>query len=207
MMKCFSLALVLLFVTLSARAQETPKIEVFGGYSFMRADLGGSSANLHGLNGSVTYNFDRILGIKADFSGHTGSKVVSVPVLGNTFSTASFDLSPSDFTFLFGPQVAYRKRQTIIPFGHVLLGGVRAKVRVPLNATQTINPGSTTTTVSFVTGDDTGFGAAFGGGLDLKVSKRVALRAFQIDYLLSRVTGGTQHNLRLGTGLVLRFGK
>jgi opacity protein-like surface antigen len=209
MMKFSSLVLILLFVTFSARAQEPPKVEVFGGYSFMRGDLGGISANLHGWNGSATYNLDSILGIKADFSGHTGSRTITaqapilIPILGPPSTTTTFDLSPRDFTFLFGPQVTYRKKQTIIPFAHILLGGVNRKVRVPISATQT----ATTTTVTFVTGSDTGFGAAFGGGLDLRVSKRVALRAFQVDYLLSRVTSGTQHNLRLGTGLVLRFGK
>jgi opacity protein-like surface antigen len=208
MMKYAPLVLILLFLTLSARAQETPKVEVFGGYSFMRGDLDGISANLHGWNGSVTYNIDRVLGIKADFSGHSGNKTITaqvpvvIPIIGTPFTNITFDLRPRDFTFLFGPQVTYRKKQTVIPFGHVLLGGVNRKVRVPLNATQT-----GATVVTFVTGSDTGFGAAIGGGLDLKVSKRVALRAFQVDYLLSRVASGTQHNLRLGTGLVLRFGK
>jgi opacity protein-like surface antigen len=211
-MKCFPLVLILLFAALSARAQETPKVEVFGGYSYLRGDLGDISVNSHGWNGSVTYNFDSILGIKADFSGHAGNKTFTtqipapIPIVGDPFVTTSFDLRPRDFTFLFGPQVTYRKKKTVIPFGHVLLGGVNRKVRIPLNATQIVNPGTTTTTVSFVTGSDTGFGAAFGGGLDLRVSKRVALRAFQVDYLLSRVSIGTQHNLRLSTGLVLRFG-
>jgi hypothetical protein len=212
-MKCFSLALILLFATLSARAQETPKVEVFGGYSYLRGDLGGIFVNSHGWNGSVTYNFDSILGIKADFSGHAGDKTITtqiprlISIVGNPFIPTPFDLRPSDFTFLFGPQVTYRKKKTVIPFGHVLLGGVNRKVRVPLSASQIVSPGMTTTTVSFVTGSDTGFGAAFGGGLDLRVSKRVALRAFQVDYLLSRVSSGTQHNLRLSSGLVLRFGK
>jgi hypothetical protein len=196
MMKLLLLVLILPFAALTASAQEAPRVEVFGGYSFARADLAGASANLHGLAGSVTYNFDNFLGVKADFSGHTGSKTIFVPA--DPAGTVPFDLRPSDFTFLFGPQMTYRKKQTIIPFGHVLLGGVN-----PINASQT----GTSTSVTFVDGSDTGFGLAFGGGLDVKLSKRVALRIVQADYLLAFTEGDTQNNIRLSTGLVFRFGK
>jgi opacity protein-like surface antigen len=210
MMKHFPLLLILLFVTLSTRAQEVPKVDVFGGYSYVRADLGDDfgnlSGNLHGWNGSVTYNFDRLLGIKADFSGQTGGKTVSIPITGS-LATTQFDTRPSYLSFLFGPQLTYRKKEKVTPFGHILLGGVMRKARFPIGATQTIDPTTTTTSVSFIEESDIGFGVAFGGGMDVRLSKRASLRAFQVDYLLSRVSGGTQSNIRVGTGLVLRFGR
>jgi hypothetical protein len=46
-----------------------------------------------------------------------------------------------------------------------------------------------------------------GGGLDIKVSERVAIRAFQIDYLRARFFGQTENRGRLAFGLVFRFGK
>jgi len=205
-MKYVSLVLILFFATLAVQAQEPPKVEVFGGYSYLRADLGGGSADSHGVTGSVTYNFDRILGIKADFGTQTGS--LNVPVqLNNGIpgSTTSFDIRPSYFSFLFGPQIAYRKSERFTPFAHVLLGGVRRKARVPLNLS--LNPPLGTNGVSFVTGSDTAFGTAIGGGLDIRLSKRAAIRLFQADYFLTRFSPDTQHNLRISTGLVLRFGK
>jgi hypothetical protein len=52
---------------------------------------------------------------------------------------------------------------------------------------------------------NTAFAMAFGGGLDIKLTNRLAVRPLQADYLLSRVNGFTQNNLRIGTGLVVRF--
>jgi hypothetical protein len=48
---------------------------------------------------------------------------------------------------------------------------------------------------------------AFGGGLDIKVNDRLAIRAFQLDYLRTNFFGETGHRGRLAFGLVLRLGK
>lgn len=49
----------------------------------------------------------------------------------------------------------------------------------------------------------TDFSPAFavGGGLDIKLSDNIALRAIQADYLQTRAFDSVQHNLRLGAGL------
>ncbi|MBO0723924.1 MAG: outer membrane beta-barrel protein, partial [Blastocatellia bacterium] len=209
-MKYFLLSLILLFVSLAAQAQEPPRVEVFGGYSYLRGDLGDVSPNTNGVLGSVTYNFDRVLGVKAEFGGQTGSLNVSAPVNNAPpGTTTQFDVRPSYFTFLFGPQFTYRKSQRITPFAHVLLGGVRLKLRVPQAAIQFPLPGVTpppnlalAPSVNFITGTNTAFGVAVGGGMDIRLSKLVAFRLFQADYLLSRLSPGTQNNLRLSTGLV-----
>jgi hypothetical protein len=44
-----------------------------------------------------------------------------------------------------------------------------------------------------------------GGGVDLKVVHHFAIRLIQADYLFSHFAGGTQNNVRLSTGFVLRF--
>ena len=54
------------------------------------------------------------------------------------------------------------------------------------------------------------FGMTAGGGVDLAVAQLVALRLFQVNYLLTgfpNSMGSPQKNLQLGTGVVLRFGK
>ena len=65
--------LLTLGVPLSSAAQETPRAEVFGGYSWTRVD----GRDMNGWNASVTLNLREWLGISTDISGLETS-------LGNT---------------------------------------------------------------------------------------------------------------------------
>ena len=49
------------------------RFEVFGGYSYARADVGSSGFNLNGWNSAFVTNINRWFGIVADVSGHYGS--------------------------------------------------------------------------------------------------------------------------------------
>lgn len=54
------------------------------------------------------------------------------------------------------------------------------------------------------------FAMAAGGGVDLPVTRRIAWRVVDVDYLatlFNNVDNNHQNNLRLSTGIVLRFGK
>ena len=53
---------------------------------------------------------------------------------------------------------------------------------------------------------DTRFAMAFGGGLDIAVSKHVAIRAPKFDYIPVRTRPNWTHNMRVQTGIVWRFG-
>ena len=59
-------------------ANSYPKVEWFLGYSFWRA-VPTSSSNrmgyLHGGSTSIAYNFNRYLGLAADFGGFDNSKL------------------------------------------------------------------------------------------------------------------------------------
>lgn len=90
---------------LPVRAQEDDKVEVFGGYSYLRFRPS-PDINLNGWEGSVQYKFSDWIGGVADFSGHYGS-------IGGA--------GTSTYTYLFGPQISYPGR--LSPFGHLLLGG------------------------------------------------------------------------------------
>jgi len=107
----FGLALLVSLVPLTARAQD--KIELFGGYSYMRVDAtpllnpnGSSSFNANGWEISGQYKLKDWLGAVADVDGHSGSPS---------------GVSTSIHTFLFGPQVSWPTR--VSPFAHVLVGG------------------------------------------------------------------------------------
>jgi len=188
-MKYLLSILVLLTVSTFALAQEAPKAEVFGGYSYMRQDGGDfGGINMNGWNASFNYNLSNVLGLKADFSGHYKNDVFVTSINGRRVAGDT-----SDFTFLFGPQFTLRKYGKITPFAHTLFGGVRGKTKVSI-------PGTV------ISDTDTVFGAALGGGVDLKLSRNLAFRMIQADYLLTRSNGQTGNNLRISTGLVFHIG-
>jgi hypothetical protein len=103
MVRKLSLLLGLFFlVSISAYAQGLEnKVELFGGYSFLRFD-NSPSFNQNGWELSGQYKFKDWLGAVADFSGDYGS-------------------STHTYYYLFGPQVSWPAR--VSPFGHVLIGG------------------------------------------------------------------------------------
>lgn len=200
MRKAIVVACVMMFLSISAFSQETPKAELFGGYSYFHADGGG---NFNGWNGSIAVNLKHWVGLVGDFRGHYSSDVsevrISIPGFPSTSSRVEADANI--YNFLFGPRFSYRKKESITPFAHALFGASRAH----FEGTATTVSGSTSVTVSF-SGSETSFAAAFGGGLDLKLGKSFALRVIQADYLLTGFGNSTQHNARISTGLVFRLG-
>ena len=105
-------ALFALGTAQAAQAQDTPKVEVFGGYSYMRANtvISGTLLNLNGVSGSVAYNVNNWLGVAGDLGVyHQGS------VTGN-------GLSLTLSSYQFGPRFSLRKDKHLVPFGQVLLG-------------------------------------------------------------------------------------
>jgi hypothetical protein len=179
---------MLLSTTAVLSAQETtPKAEVFGGYSYANIDNTFSSrrSNLNGWNGSLAVNVNRTFGIVADFSGHYA---LTRPTIGIACvingNCTNFPVS-NTHTFLFGPQVSFRTARTT-PFVHALFGAAHSNISPSLAS-------------------DTGFGTALGGGLDYTFTHLLAWRG-QADYINTHLFGTAQHDFRLSTGLVFRFG-
>ena len=211
MKRFFSLTSLVLVVSFSATAQEYPRAEVFGGYSLFHADgssffrLGGGE-NLNGWNASVCGNVNSWFGLAADFSGHYDSSssttelgspgVPGLPPLPTFSATVKSDTNI--FTFLVGPRFSYRKNERITPFAHVLFGASRRHADSEINS-------SSFGRMSF-SANDTAFAAAVGGGLDVPLSKKLALRVVQAEYVLTRSFGNNANNARVSTGIVFRFG-
>lgn len=185
MRKLFFIAALLSFaLPFMAQAQDAPKVEIFGGYSYLRADDDNGGIDLHGWNASTAVNINKWVGIAADFSGHYGEASVGLPNKADV----------SGYLFLVGPRFSYRKHKVLTPFGHVLLGAARQNISVR-------------TATGKISTDDSAFALAIGGGLDATVHPNLAIRLFQTDYVLTRFNDDSQHNFRLSTGLVLRLGK
>jgi opacity protein-like surface antigen len=179
---------------------------VYAGYSFLSNDLhiqkqigesGTPSAtgrgNLNGWNLSGEIKVFRWIGAVADFDGSYGS----VPGTGLDpflFKPPTY-FHTSFYSYLFGPRVSVEIGK-FRPFAEGLLGVASQKVEF----------------TSFESAHDSHFATAYGGGLDYRVSRRLAWR-LEADYVGSRLFHGlqagtstpVQHNFRLSTGLVFRL--
>src|SRR3981189_1613952 len=82
------------------------------------------------------------------------------------------------YTYLGGPRFSYRKCSRVTPFAHVLVGGA---------------------------GSANGFAYSAGAGVDLGLTKHLALRP-QLDYMGMRFSGNTVNTVRGSFGIVFRFG-
>ena len=70
--------------------------------------------------------------------------------------------------------------------------------------------GCTRTARSGRVGNGTAFAMTVGGGVDVRVSPRIAIRLAQAEYLMTRFPDGLsnrQDNFRFGAGVVFRFGQ
>jgi outer membrane protein OmpA-like peptidoglycan-associated protein len=162
-----------------------PKYEVSGGYSYINFHPGSpfNNFNNQGATGSFTYNANRVLGL----TGELGSYHFKRDVSGT-------QVKGGPTTYLFGPRLNLRRFDRFVPFAEVLFGGAYG--------------GST------LTGDasQNAFAMAAGGGVDVVLNKNVAWRFAQIDYLMTNWSGPSlgasarQNNLRLGSGVVVRWG-
>lgn len=219
-MKKIALAICLAaFSGLSAFAQTTTtsdykKSEFFVGYSNNQVDTGVSPNDdfsdlvddretFHGVNVSGVYNFSRYLGLKGDVSGTYNSKSYdfTVPTVPPATGRVSFDANSSLYNFLGGIQVKDNSSDARFkPFAHVLAGAGHGRVKVK-NLTCDI---SVDCTGFEDTGSETGFAAAFGGGVDIKLNDRIDFRAIQVDYNPIRFDSGTTHNIRFGIGFVFK---
>jgi hypothetical protein len=93
--------LLLVFAMMTA-AQELPKIELFGGYSFLQASPARTAGfNSNGWDASVVGNFNRWLGVEANLSDHYGTSPQNIEGLGPNPLAAPIPYA-TGFAFLFG---------------------------------------------------------------------------------------------------------
>ncbi len=158
------------------RAQDDEhKNEFFAGYSYLTTPFDEPDApldrfdNLDGFNLSATHYFTKRFGLTADFSAHFANRNEDFP--GGTIRFRS-----RSYNYFVGPQAKFTNHTRVTPFVHALAGA--ANNRFSYRATLT----GATTPIIDATASVTDFALAIGGGLDVRLSKRVALRAFQLDY-------------------------
>jgi outer membrane protein OmpA-like peptidoglycan-associated protein len=167
-----------------------PRYEVAGMYDYINFAPGEPFANFNnqGGSGSFTYNFSKWIGLTEEFGNYRYNRDVS-PITGNTTPVAGHFVS-----YLFGPRLNLRRFDHFVPFGEFLVGGANADSNLTGGPSQNA------------------FAVAAGGGLDIVLTKNLAWRFAQLDYLMTTFSGpglgasARQNNFRAGTGMVVRFG-
>jgi hypothetical protein len=179
-----SILVCLLFLTaLStyAKAQDVPVAEWFGGYSFNRIkpDFLAEGANAHGWHADIVINAG-FIGFVTDISKEYGK-------------SAGTNLNMT--TFMTGPRFA-RRGKNVTWFVHSLYGYSSISADSDIFGPEI---GRFDTSFAF---------APAGGGIDVTLKEKLALRVFQYDLISTSFgRGGGQLHSRVSTGLVLRLGK
>jgi hypothetical protein len=158
-------------------------VEVFAGFaavetndhSFQFADIGpvghlDFDEKGRGFEAAVTGNVTRYLGIMGDFSAHFSSNEFAVPFPSSSSSstTQAGSINPRLFNFLVGPEIKARNRTRLTPFLHALFGAA--------HSTATFETNGPVVSISR-TDAETGFAMAFGGGSDVRITRRFSFRA------------------------------
>src|SRR5204862_3663703 len=128
---------------------------------------GGPFANFdnHGGSGSLTYNASSWIGLTGEVGTYASERNI-FPLTGNNNLVRGAITS-----FLFGPRLNLRKFDYFVPFGEFLVGGAKG--------------GSELTGVS----SESAFTMAAGGGIDMVLTKNLAWRVAQLDYLMTSFSG------------------
>ncbi len=193
---------------LAAWSQEFPRYELNVDYSYFRYNpshaFSQSGHSLNGAGGAINVNINSYLGIKMELNGY-GSQGFNFTIVNpiitpkGTIPAGFFHANGNMFTYLFGPQIKFRTPK-FQPFGQLLFGGAHSNVYANLF---TASGGIGTAPAG------NGFSMAFGGGLDIPVSRVIAIRPAQVDYVLTRFNNsvtGNQSNFRYQAGVTFNLG-
>lgn len=187
MKKSYSIALLLaIFATapLAKGQEEAQKLELYAGYDYVRYN---ANPRITGVPTSESFNANGGSGQVA-FNATNWIGLVA-DFGGYAVARHGFDTT-HEISYLFGPRINLR-RGRITPFAQVLLGGVWAEDGIVL-------------------GTVTAFGMTAGGGVDVGLTKHIAIRPVQAEYFLTTFSDGNnnrQNNFRFSAGIVFRFGR
>ena len=187
MRKTAGVAFTLICFAALASAQIPTSGNLFAGYSYYNTNFGAQRQSLNGWEGSLEGKPFPVpfLGVVADFSANYGSAKFVNPAATCAIGVVCSPVRANTHidNFLVGPRVSasiasYRLfAEGVVGFGHVNTNGF---------------------------GSDTSFASGVGGGLDYKLFRLLAWR-FQGDYIHTRLFNQPQNNVRLSTGIVVRF--
>ena len=196
--RIYPAALFLALITGTAAAQQSqlvgpvppanliPKVDISLGYNHVLANAPPGVSDDFGLNtgtASVTFHVRRWLGATAELTGGHASDISS---LGQNLTL---------ITYTAGPRLLYPHGR-FVPFGQALFGVA--------HGSDSYFPQGTGYTTS-----ESSFAYSLGGGLDINLTRRFAIRALDAQFLHTDFANGSsnvQRHLTIGAGVVLKFG-
>ncbi len=211
--KWMLLGAVALAMAIPAIAQDPPKVEITGEYSYFRFNPTLPAIQNRNFNGGgfdASFFLRPALGIKADmmFYGSTNFTTTfgTVVTSAGTIPAGTYSANGTLKTYLFGPIVKGRLKH-FEPFGQILFGVAHVDAYANLSRVIAAAPGSTL----HVQGNQNPFAMAVGGGVDLPLGKMFAVRLADVDYVLTRLTNpltstNNQNHFRYAGGIQFRFG-
>ena len=184
--------------------------EFFIGYAHERANNGADRLDARGVainpNGS-TRRVD-FVSKRIPYNGVSGELVANVtPHIGlvtnvavtyantdflDALSGRSFHARVTRYTLLFGPRYNFRNSSPFIPYAHALFGLARYQAKFRNKD------------FSCPDTSETAFAMALGGGLDIRASKHIDIRAGQIDYLPVFFSHKREDGLRFSAGVKIK---
>lgn len=222
---CLLGAVIVASMSLNAVAQtsssngsnDSSKVSVFGGYSYLYYSNGTDSAlygnsqqdvtaNANGLVVSAAYNFADIFAVVGEYGVYHASSLSNVVTAPGVSATLNMQ------TYLIGPKISSSSNSPIKPFVQILIGGASGTFKASGGGNSVTGPRANS------------FAMALGGGLDWKINRHFSIRPAQFEYLMTRFTSsntsadsnagtvrlgdlgnGTQNNLRYSAGVVYNF--
>lgn len=182
-MKPIILISLFLSLTTVVMGQDDPKVEIFGGYSYLnfKPNFNQDRESLNGWNSNIAVKLVSFLTVEADLSGHYGN------ING---------MNVNMHTFVLGPRFG-RHGKRVNWYVHNLYGISRisgeGSVLTPLIGVPSA------TGFAFIPG---------GGGVEIRLNKKITYRLFQFDLMFTSLgNGASQFSPRASTGLVFSIGK
>lgn len=197
---------------LPALSQEHPKYEIAVDYSwahdhavdYIFPNFNFSRPyNLNGGGGSFVYDLTRFFGVKAELQGYkSGTETLTVPS-GNVFvlGGATAPASGSLFTFMAGPQIG-KRYGFFRPYAHALVGGAHTSLYKNAWTNLGLNQFGGFPSNNALAADA-------GAGLDIALTRRIALRPAEVSYLytdFNNALSKKQNNFRYLGGVVFNLG-
>lgn len=184
-------AILFLFLSVPTLAQDRPRVEVFGGFSYASIKTGEARINANGWHAAIAVNLrGGWPDLVADFSGHNGSTDDASEAISSAMAGVRFT----------------SRRGRVVMFVHSIYGA--SFERLDLRQGLAGIDERQRVWFTFVPG---------GGGLDIALNQRLAVRVAQFDLLFSSrssapaidssPTDFIRLQPRLSCGIVVRFGK
>ena len=208
--RCAILLGIIMLVSTSAFAQETSRLEASVDFSYLHFVPQNNNLvqpfNAWGGGGSAVYYLLHHLGIKADLQGYATTTQNFRLAPGTAFcpTGCSGRAQANLFTYAFGPQFKFHMGR-IAPFVEALGGGAHSNLFG--NALRNC------TGCTIVGRNPSNNAGLFivGGGIDINLTSRIAVRAGEVDYVLTRFGSAftfgnnNQSNIRYLGGMTFRF--